>query len=499
MSTKTNINTNVSMTDSTSKTTMSKFAFFAMTASLFITLYEYPTFAASGKTLIFFLMICGIFWFLPIALCSAELATMDGNQEGGIYSWVGKPLGEKFGFASLFFQWFQITVGFVTMIYFIIGTLAYSFDLPAINNNPIFKFLCVIGIFWILTILQFKGTQATAKLAKYGFSIGVILPVAIMLVLAIKYFMDGNPVSSNFTNSSFIPKGNEIAGLTSFILAYTGVEASATHFNDLDNPNKTYPKLLILLVIVGILMSTIGGSIVSMVLGGTISSSEGVMDAVTQLISPHHISFFVKSMGVLMAFGILAQVASWIVSPTEGLRFAATKGLLPDDFTKQNKAGVPVKILLIQGVIVTIWAALLTFGSGSSGGNIAYQSAISLTVLIYLIAYILFFVSYLVVVKKHKDVKRDFQIPGGNVVKYIVATVGLLISIFAVFTSFMVPPTIPESSSGSYLTMLAIAFVVVLSIPFIWYKFYSIPNKAKKVKEVMSNENAEKGIKEPTK
>lgn len=36
---------------------MSSFSFFSMTASLFVTVYEYPTFASSGKALIFFLLV----------------------------------------------------------------------------------------------------------------------------------------------------------------------------------------------------------------------------------------------------------------------------------------------------------------------------------------------------------------------------------------------------------------------------------------------------------
>lgn len=480
--------------ETTQKNKMSKFAFFAMTASLFITVYEYPTFAASGKSLIFFLLLCGLGWFLPVSLCSAELATVEGYQEGGIYSWVGKPLGEKFGFAALFFQWFQVTVGFVTMIYFIVGTLAYTLEIPAINNDPIFKFLSVIGIFWVLTILQLRGTEATAKLAKYGFSIGIVFPVIVMFILAIHYFMSGHTISPDFSHSSFIPKGKDIAALTSFVLAYMGVEASATHISELENPKKDYPKLLIILVVVGIIMSTIGGSVVSMVLSGKISSNQGVMDTATTLISPHHISWGVRGIGFLISFGILAQVSSWIVSPTEGLQFAATKGLLPADLAKKNRNEVPVKILMIQAIIVTAWAALLTFGSGGSGGNIAFQTAISLTVLIYLSAYILFFVAYFVVLKKHQTLQRDFQIPGGNTVKMIVAGLGLVLSVSAVVTAFILPSSISKSEGPMYLTLLAVCFLVTLAIPFAFYHFYSIPNKKKLAthKEESSHEDGQK-------
>ena len=475
---------------------MSKFAFFSMTASLFITVYEYPTFATVGKSLVFFLLLCGLGWFLPVALCSAELATIEGYQEGGIYSWVGKPLGEKYGFAALFFQWFQVTVGFVTMIYFIVGTLSYVLEIPAMNDDPVFKFLSVIGIFWLLTLLQLRGTETTAKMAKFGFSIGIVLPVIVLFICSIHYFAAGHPVSKSFTESSVLPRGKNIAALTSFVLAYMGVEASATHFSDLKDAKRAYPKLLMVLVVVGILMSTIGGSLVSMVLSGKISSNEGVMDTATKLISPGHIGIGVKLIGFLISFGILAQVSSWIVSPTEGLQFAATKGLLPKQLAEKNRNDVPVRILLIQAVVVTLWAALLTLKSGGGGGNVGFQTAISLTVVIYLSAYILFFISYFKVLKKKQSLKRDFEIPGPSWIKHLVAGFGLGISIAAVGTAFIVPTTIDSADSSMYLVSLITGFVVTLAVPFLFYHFYALPNRQKeeKKKELWGNEDGKRGV-----
>ncbi|MCG4734343.1 amino acid permease, partial [Casaltella massiliensis] len=110
---------------------------------------------------VFFLLLGGILWFLPVALCAAEMATVDGWQEGGIFTWVGNTLGERFGFAAIFFQWFQITVGFVTMIYFILGCVSYIFNWNALNNVPVIKFIGVLVIFWLLTFSQLGGTKNT--------------------------------------------------------------------------------------------------------------------------------------------------------------------------------------------------------------------------------------------------------------------------------------------------------------------------------------------------
>ena len=61
--------------------------FFAITASMVMAVYEYPTFATSGFSLVFFLLLGGILWFIPVGLCAAEMATVDGWEEGGVFAW----------------------------------------------------------------------------------------------------------------------------------------------------------------------------------------------------------------------------------------------------------------------------------------------------------------------------------------------------------------------------------------------------------------------------
>ncbi|MBF1325873.1 MAG: amino acid permease, partial [Megasphaera micronuciformis] len=172
---------------------LSLFGFFALTASMVLTVYGYPTFATAKLHLLFFLVLGGVFWFLPVALCAAEMATVDGwnDNGGGIFSWVGNTLGERFGFAAIFFQWFQITVGFVTMIYFILAALSYVLEWHALSEDPLVKFVGVLVIFWLLTISQFGGTKYTAKLAKYGFIVGILLPSVLLFTLAIAYIVGG--------------------------------------------------------------------------------------------------------------------------------------------------------------------------------------------------------------------------------------------------------------------------------------------------------------------
>ncbi|MGY3767014.1 amino acid permease [Vagococcus vulneris] len=461
------------------KKKLSLFSFFAMTASLFITVYEYPTFAESGKTLIFFLLLCGLFWFLPVALCSAELATIKGYQEGGIFGWVGKLLGEKYGFAAIFFQWFQVTVGFVTMIYFIIGSLSYVLDFKEMNSNPVIKYLCILLIFWVLTFLQFRGTEFSAKLAKYGFVLGIIVPVVILLIMTVKYVGTGHQINPRFVqDQTFLPKPKEFPQLVSFVLAYMGVEASAPHITELDNPKKNYPLIMFLLVIVGVLLSTIGGSAVSMVVPGKLNLDSGVVDAFKAVIGS---KIIVKLMAILVSFGVMAQVSSWIVSPTEGLRVVAEKNLLPDKFKQVNKNKVPTFILVIQGFLVSAWGAVLTFGGGGGGSNVSFLTAISLTVIIYLSAYVLFFIAYFVLIlkKSNQSLERAYTVPGGKLMQLIIAGCGLIISVLAICLSFISPSELKGSAATTYVMTLSISFVITVAVPFLFYKFYSLKKKTK--------------------
>ncbi|VTR43433.1 Extreme acid sensitivity protein [Serratia fonticola] len=50
-----------------------------------------------------------------------------------------KTLGEKWGFAAISFGYLQIAIGFIPMLYFVLGALSYILNWPELNNDPIVK------------------------------------------------------------------------------------------------------------------------------------------------------------------------------------------------------------------------------------------------------------------------------------------------------------------------------------------------------------------------
>nr|WP_275040445.1 amino acid permease [Oenococcus oeni] len=166
-----------------SNSKMSLFGFFTLTAAMLMSADEYPAFAQSGLLAVLYLVLAGLLWFLPIALCSAEMATVSGWEEGGIYAWVKNTLGKRAGFIAVFFQWLQITVNFITMIYFIIGVLSFTLDLSILNTNHWLKWILFLIIYWAMTFFQMRGINGTDKLVKNTFIWGILLPAFILLAV----------------------------------------------------------------------------------------------------------------------------------------------------------------------------------------------------------------------------------------------------------------------------------------------------------------------------
>ena len=455
-------------------------AFYALTVAMVMDLHEYPLFATSGLSLIFFLVVGGVLWFLPASLCSAEMATVEDWESGGVYVWVKNTLGELWGFAAVFFQWLQVTVGFIAMLYFILGAISSVIGVPALNTNPLLKCAGVVVLFWIITFIQFGGARITERIGDIGSIVGIIIPTVVLLSLTVWYLVSGGHSQVAPATRSLIPDFTKPATLVvfiSFILSYMGVEASASYANDLDNPKRNYPLAMILVVVSAIALNTIGGMAVALTTPvSRLSLNNGIVQALTALFAHAGVyaHWAANLVALLIAVGVTAEVAGWVIGPARGIYMAAQQGLLPPVLRKANRRDVPVVLVLIQGGVVTIWAIVLTlFGGG--GTNLSFQIAISLTVVIYAVTYFLLFAGYFKLVFKLSGLKRKYQIPGGKVGKSLVAGIGLIATIAAFGITFVPPSTVSGAQGVSYLVILIAGFLVCLALPFV---LYSLRNKS---------------------
>ncbi len=184
-----------------------------------------------------------------------------------------------------------------------------------------------------INIYSISWYKVYSKIAKAGFIIGIIIPSIILFGLAIDYIAQGNPIDVKISSGTFFPdftKLNTLVIFVSFILAYMGVEASATHANEMKNPKRDYPLAMLLLVICAIVLDTMGGLSVAVVIPQSdLNLSSGVIQRFAALIGHFttHGTWLVKIIALMIVVGVMGEVSSWVVGLSRGLYVAAQKHL----------------------------------------------------------------------------------------------------------------------------------------------------------------------------
>ena len=123
-----------------------------------------PTTATFGWSAIFFYGIAVLTYLVPVALCSAELATTVG---GGMYRWVREAFGSRWGFLAVWCDWSENIVWFPTVLVFLATTAAYVIN-PDLAQNKAFLVPVMLVIFWAVTLFSPFGSLKSARWTGHG-------------------------------------------------------------------------------------------------------------------------------------------------------------------------------------------------------------------------------------------------------------------------------------------------------------------------------------------
>ena len=152
--------------------------------------------------------------------------------------------------------------------------------------------------------------------------------------------------------------------------------------------------------------------------------------------------------------------------PSKGIFAVGKAGYLPPFFQKTNRNGVQRNILLLQGGLVTLLSLLFVVMPSVQS---FYQILSQLTVLLYLIMYMLMFAAAIVLRYKMKDLNRPFRLGKGNGLMWLLGGLGFCGALLAFVLSFIPPGQIAVGSNTVWFSVLIIGCLVVVDAPFIIY------------------------------
>jgi amino acid transporter len=212
---------------------------------------------------------------------------------------------------------------------------------------------------------------------------------------------------------------------------------NAVHANDVDKPQRSYPIAILASVLMIVLFTSLGTLAIAMVIPkNEISLTAGSVAAIDHFLSAYGLGKLIPTICVLISFGALAALSTWIIGPSTGLLTAAKSGDLPPMLRTVTKSGTPLGMLLLQGFIVSL-LSLVFFVMPSVSSSFWMMTA--MTSQLYLMMYLLLFISALVLKFRQPDVHRTFKVPGGKVGMSLVCFLGIVSSIFCFVVGFFPP------------------------------------------------------------
>jgi putative glutamate/gamma-aminobutyrate antiporter len=436
-----------------------------MTVSVVASLRAAPTMATYGITAIFLYALPAIVFLLPTALVAAELAS---GWEGGIYNWARQGISAPMGFLGVWTQFAMTIFYYPTLLAYVATTFAYAIN-PGWANNGYYTAAVIIIVYWVAVIVSLRGIGAIAGLASGGLIIGTLIPGSALVLLGVVYLLQGNHSSAPMDVAHLLPQWTGVASLVLIVnnfLSYAGMEVNAVHVNDLRNPSKEYPKAMFIACGLVILIFVLPALAISWVVPSSeLTLTGGVMQAFESFFQYFHVPWLTPVVALMLMAASLGGFMAWLAGPSKGLlMIGREEGYLPPFLQRMNINNVQKNILYSQGIVTTVIALLYVF---LPSVNSVYWIFSVMTTQIYLIMYVLLFVSAIRLRRTQPDHPRGYRVPALN----LVAGVGIAATVAAFVIGFVPPSQFGSGNPIQYVLMILAGVAGIgLLIPFLFYK-----------------------------
>jgi glutamate:GABA antiporter len=403
-------------------------------------------------------LIPAVLFLIPVGLVSAELAT---GWDGGIYRWVSAAFGQRWGFQATWLQWIQSVALYPSLLSFAAASLSVAIGRPDLATNGPYLAVVILVIFWTATAVSARGLGLMSRLSSIGLLIGTLLPALALIVFMVVWLGRGEPSAVPLAPSDLVPDVQGLAGLALVVgtfVAFAGLEVNAVHVRDLAGRPRTYLLALALGVALILLMYVPGSVAISVAVpADQLDLDAGAPQAFQAYASGLGVPWLGQLLSGLLVAGAFAAAATWVAGPSRGLLQVGRDGFLPPTLQRVNSAGVQVPILLVQGAIVTALTLVFVLLPSASTAFAVLQA---MTIGLYMLMYLLMFLSARRLRRTSPDVPRGLRAPALD----LLVLVGCTSAVAAILLAMTPPDQLGDVPVVIYGAAIA-AGVVVLTAP----------------------------------
>ena len=271
----------------------------------------------------------------------------------------------------------------------------------------------------------------------------------------------------------FMPRLDDpslLVPLTAIILSCCGIEITSTHALEVENPQRDYPRALLISVLVIISALILGSLAIAIVVPQEeISLVGGLMQAFESFLTIVHLEMMLPLCGMAIILGVLGVLNNWIIGPSKGFLVALKELNIGQFLHYENKQQVPAGLLIFQALLCTM-LSLVFFLMPSV--NSSYWTLTVLASQLYLAMYCLLFSAAFWLRIKKPDVARAYKVPGGKIGLGVVSCLGILSCIITILVGFYPPNGMQIENPYGYSLAILSGFVL-LSCPVLFlYQFH---------------------------
>ncbi len=298
----------------------------------------------AGTASIFSWLIMSVVAILT-SLIFAELISMK-PESGCVYKVVKSAFGEFYGFL---FGWISWIAANITISMLIVGSFNYLF--PGIG--AVYAIAISLACVLLFNFVNYRGIGISAKMLVV-FGVLTLAGLLVLLVPGVPLAASGTLELGGFSFS--------LVFLAVYFIAETffGWETATYLADEVKNPEKTLPKMLVVTTIVIAAISCLLVYVAAMLGPETFSASPSPLSALFSLIYGTKYAFLFS---VVIFVPLLGTAASWIVSSPRLLYAMSKDRVLVKHFGEVHKKNnVPHKAILFQTCVTSV-LTVLAFGN----------------------------------------------------------------------------------------------------------------------------------------
>lgn len=361
-------------------------------------------YANQGLTVVVSWLLILTFYFLPYALMVGEMGSVFENKGGGVSSWIGSTYGPMIAYLAGWTYWVvhipylaqkpQSALVALSWVFFQNGDMIKSF-------NPLILQSIVLAIFLFFLWLSSKGINSLKKIgALAGTSMFFMGILYILLTVAAPSIVDVSSATTDWSLATFMPKFDftYFTTISMLVFAVGGCEKISPYVKEVDNPNKNFPKgMIVLAASVG--MSALLGSLAMGIMfnSGNIPSDlkmNGQYYAFKLLGEYYGLGNLLMILyAVANTLGQISALMFSIDAPLKMLIGEGDRNFIPESFTKINEHGAPITGYKLTAILVGILIIIPALGIGDM--NNLYNWLLDLNSIVMPLRYLWVFLAYI--------------------------------------------------------------------------------------------------------